>query len=772
MEFLPKYIRQVVEKLQGQVVTAEEWNNLFNLLIQQGDNNTEGIVNVINNLSENYPTTQLVQNLITQYIKKIGAADMSTETYDTDKDGIVDQAATVNDGAITNKKIADGAVTEEKIQKDLIDLIKYLEQVVGILSIQNLLDIELEGSRDMYTFGWDEQAKVGYRLAPQNTTEYTCVPHAGRDLKKLHITNGTTTSSAIPTLTTALNLNQEYLLRDLRDKHNIKAIKLTKHNPEQFSLSGKVYRFAINTWASNDPNNILAEVIAYYGTRYLVRLGTQNIKYVLINIDDDLNITKLQTITPVYNGWTTNHYDPSGTTRPTTIYNFACRIFHDLSKAPTKCYVANGHYGAQMGLIVVDFEAGTMIQHTITTKWGTTSADWRFIDGCIKPDGNLYWNIWDYNSEEYDGYIRVFKNGTELWSSELLTDGPYACGVFKEHASGAITSKWCRWDTDDNEFYTSTSGYEIIINNIDNVSANKKKGMTFSASDTIRYDWRSGIHFMANSNETYMYKETEQQSKFIQYPYAYAPLISYPADPDYTIFKYPHTSFYMFSDFGYQRTYYMDASNSLTKADIYIHNLKLSYGTNLATLIYRPEGSTSSTSLTYKTSFIDPNRNILIASCVSGSASNWYAYLEANRFVIDNYETAEELPLWFTGYGFAESKFTINRLYPLLSIAADGEQAALINLRDTNKTYTNLNLILQLDRQLIEGDAIKVYYNVSADEEQFIEIPSLKESTEETLYYEVKFDEPKTVYSIKVVAKTGNQPLIIKKVLGGVDNEI
>lgn len=39
--FIPMYIRQTVSKLAGTVITAEEWNMLFNLNIQQGDHNSE-----------------------------------------------------------------------------------------------------------------------------------------------------------------------------------------------------------------------------------------------------------------------------------------------------------------------------------------------------------------------------------------------------------------------------------------------------------------------------------------------------------------------------------------------------------------------------------------------------------------------------------------------------------------------------------------------------------------------------------------------------------
>ena len=39
----PKYIRQIISKNAGEVITADEWNNLLNLIINQGDYNTEQV---------------------------------------------------------------------------------------------------------------------------------------------------------------------------------------------------------------------------------------------------------------------------------------------------------------------------------------------------------------------------------------------------------------------------------------------------------------------------------------------------------------------------------------------------------------------------------------------------------------------------------------------------------------------------------------------------------------------------------------------------------
>ena len=53
--YIPKYIRQSENKSPKSVVTASRWNELFNLLIQQGDHTAEELGNILN-----YFSTRLV----------------------------------------------------------------------------------------------------------------------------------------------------------------------------------------------------------------------------------------------------------------------------------------------------------------------------------------------------------------------------------------------------------------------------------------------------------------------------------------------------------------------------------------------------------------------------------------------------------------------------------------------------------------------------------------------------------------------------------------
>ena len=52
MKWIPRYIKQTSAKRPGQVVTAEDWNELFNLVIGQGDYTAEGLLTAITSFSK------------------------------------------------------------------------------------------------------------------------------------------------------------------------------------------------------------------------------------------------------------------------------------------------------------------------------------------------------------------------------------------------------------------------------------------------------------------------------------------------------------------------------------------------------------------------------------------------------------------------------------------------------------------------------------------------------------------------------------------------
>lgn len=139
-EFIPMFIKQNINMLAGTPVTADVWNELFNLNIAQGDNNTqyltqlqtalaqilveivtedEELLELINNKAdandvhtkqeitelllkkaniadvytklETYNQSEII-NLINERVVEIGSADMQKAVYDTNSDGTVDNA--------------------------------------------------------------------------------------------------------------------------------------------------------------------------------------------------------------------------------------------------------------------------------------------------------------------------------------------------------------------------------------------------------------------------------------------------------------------------------------------------------------------------------------------------------------------------------------------------------------------------------------------------------------------------------------------------------
>lgn len=122
--WVPKYIKQNQSMRAKDVVTSSDWNNLFNLVIAQGDWNSEAINKLINTgdfgiqfaahaenadkLGGKLPAyyTEYADNVLSQstemfeeakrytdeVVTRIGAADMLMSTYDTNRNGIVDNA--------------------------------------------------------------------------------------------------------------------------------------------------------------------------------------------------------------------------------------------------------------------------------------------------------------------------------------------------------------------------------------------------------------------------------------------------------------------------------------------------------------------------------------------------------------------------------------------------------------------------------------------------------------------------------------------------------
>lgn len=103
--FLPKFIKRIIADKPRFTVTHEHWNELFNLLIDQGDHGQEAIQEITQQLSTNVllkdnenPWEPLndyqpaTVKFVTDRIEFMGGGDMMKASYDINEDGVVDDS--------------------------------------------------------------------------------------------------------------------------------------------------------------------------------------------------------------------------------------------------------------------------------------------------------------------------------------------------------------------------------------------------------------------------------------------------------------------------------------------------------------------------------------------------------------------------------------------------------------------------------------------------------------------------------------------------------
>lgn len=104
-DFLPKFIKRIIADRPRFTVTHEYWNELFNLLIDQGDHGQEAIQAIMQQLTTNVlfkdneePWEPLndyqpaTVKFVTDHIEFIGGGDMRKALYDINEDGVVDNS--------------------------------------------------------------------------------------------------------------------------------------------------------------------------------------------------------------------------------------------------------------------------------------------------------------------------------------------------------------------------------------------------------------------------------------------------------------------------------------------------------------------------------------------------------------------------------------------------------------------------------------------------------------------------------------------------------
>lgn len=163
MEFIPKFIRRTEDKRAAEKIKNIDWNELFNLLITQGDWNTQALVDLVATL-ETYSTTSQTVELINQRVAEIGSSDMMQDKYDSNGDGVVNKADAVGVDGVTTESIVDGSVTLEKLDGTLAKKLNYCYSNIGSLIVQVGGKDQISGSADLNLFGLDGTLSTGYNI--------------------------------------------------------------------------------------------------------------------------------------------------------------------------------------------------------------------------------------------------------------------------------------------------------------------------------------------------------------------------------------------------------------------------------------------------------------------------------------------------------------------------------------------------------------------------------------------------------------------------------
>lgn len=218
-DFLPKFIKRIIADKPRFTVTHEYWNELFNLLINQGDHGQEAIQAIMQQLTTNVlfkdneiPWEPLndyqpaTVKFVTDRIEFMGGGDMVKASYDRNGDGVVDDSERLG-GQLPAFYAT--ASHEHPDKADLVDGKVPLEQ----LPLEQLPEIDVipvNHASSATTYGVGSTAAYGHCKTIDSLTRTTYVPGEALSAKQgnalnTKITTLNTQITALDTQITAIN---------------------------------------------------------------------------------------------------------------------------------------------------------------------------------------------------------------------------------------------------------------------------------------------------------------------------------------------------------------------------------------------------------------------------------------------------------------------------------------------------------------------------------------------------------------------------------------
>lgn len=173
-DFLPKFIKRLIADKPRQTITNEYWNELFNLLIEQGDHGQEAIQIIADQLANNVllkdnetpwtPTNDFqpaTVKFVTDWVVALGSGDMIKANYDSNNDGVV------NDSDRLGGQLPSAFALAAHAHADKADLVA---GKVPVAQLPEVVTIPTSHASSATTYGVGSTAAYGHCKTIDNLT--------------------------------------------------------------------------------------------------------------------------------------------------------------------------------------------------------------------------------------------------------------------------------------------------------------------------------------------------------------------------------------------------------------------------------------------------------------------------------------------------------------------------------------------------------------------------------------------------------------------------